>query len=125
MFVGLGDADEYGHRNDYRGYLDALRESDAFLGELESTLASMGARGQHTTVLVTADHGRASDFRDHGLWHPESGRVWLVATGSDVRSRGLVAAPRRHTLLDVAPTVRALLGVEGGEGEPISEIVTR
>lgn len=126
LFVGLGDADEYGHRNDYRGYLDALRESDAFLGELGTTLASMGARGQHTTVLVTADHGRASDFRDHGQWHPESGRVWLVATGADVHGRGLVAAAHRHTLLDVAPTVRALLGVDDDAGgEPISEIVAR
>ena len=25
LFVGLGDADEYGHRNDYHGYLEAVR----------------------------------------------------------------------------------------------------
>jgi hypothetical protein len=50
-----------------------------------------------------------------------------------VRGRGLVAAPHRHTLSDVAPTVRALLGIEGQsgargareEGEPIPEIVDR
>jgi hypothetical protein len=125
LFVGLGDADEYGHRNDYRGYLKAIHESDEFLGELSVTLEAMGARGRHTTVLLTTDHGRAYDFRDHGMWHPESGRVWLVASGEDVRRRGLAATPRHHTLLDVAPTVRALLGITGGEGEPIAEIVGR
>jgi hypothetical protein len=125
LFVGLGDADEYGHRNDYRRYLGALHDSDEFLGELSVTLEAMGARGRHTTVLVTADHGRASDFRDHGAWHPESGRVWLVAAGVDVHDRGLVAPLRRHTLLDIAPTVRALLGLPEGEGEPIPEIVSR
>jgi hypothetical protein len=83
----------------------------------------MGARGQHTTVLVTTDHGRARDFRDHGRLYPESGRVWLVAGGDDIRGGDPAAAPRRYTLSDKAPTVRALLGIRAGDGEPIREIV--
>jgi hypothetical protein len=113
LFVGLGDADEYAHHGDYRGYLAALRGSDAFLGNLREVLLGMGARGRHTTVLVTADHGRAHNFMDHGPQFPESGRVWLVAAGADVAGRGLVAASRRHTLSDLAPTIRALLGIAG------------
>jgi hypothetical protein len=128
LFVGLGDADEYAHQNDYAGYLQAVHASDAFLGELTAVLRSMGARGRHTTILVTADHGRAHNFMDHGPQFPESGRVWLVAAGDDVRDRGLVAASR-HTLSDVAPTVRALLGITGNEGDrpalPIPEIVAQ
>jgi len=123
LFVGLGDADEYAHHGDYRGYLQALRASDAFLGDLVATLARMGARGRHTTVLVTADHGRARSFTDHGARYPESARVWLVAQGGDVRGHGLIAAARRHTLSDVAPTVRALLGI-AGDGRPVDEIVS-
>lgn len=125
LFVGLGDCDEYAHHGDYKGYLEALRASDAFLGDLEATLDRMGARGRHTTVLVTADHGRAYDFTDHGGRYPESGRVWLAAFGDDVRARGRVTASRRHTLSDVAPTIRALLGVTGGEGQPIAELLGR
>jgi hypothetical protein len=133
LFVGLGDADEYAHRNDYAGYLQALRASDAFLGELTNLLHSMGARGRHTTVLVTADHGRAHNFTDHGARFPESGRVWLVAAGADVAERGLVAASR-HTLSDVAPTIRALLGITETDARtgtaqeptvPIPEIVAQ
>jgi hypothetical protein len=128
LFVGLGDADECAHRNDYRGYLDAIRAADQFLGDLEALLATpaiMGARGRHTTVLVTADHGRAYDFTDHGPRFPESGRVWLVAGGADVAGRGLVASPQRRTLSEVAPTVRALLGMAETEGSlpAIPEIV--
>jgi hypothetical protein len=122
LFVGLGDADEYGHRNDYAGYLQAIHASDAFLGDLFVALDRMGARGRHTTVLVTSDHGRAYDFMNHGPRHPESGRVWLVAAGGDVAGHGLVAAAERHTLSDVAPTVRALLGI-GGPGQAIPEVV--
>jgi hypothetical protein len=122
LFVGLGDADEYGHRNDYLGYLEAVHASDAFLGDLFSALDGMGERGRHTTVLVTADHGRSYAFKDHGPRYPESGRVWLLAAGGDVHGHGLVTASRRHTLSDVAPTVLALLGVHA-EGDPIPEIV--
>ncbi|MDP9150856.1 MAG: hypothetical protein M3O36_13070 [Myxococcota bacterium] len=125
LFVGLGDCDEYAHHGDYRGYLEALRASDAFLGDLETTLQRMGARGRHTAVLVTADHGRAADFTDHGGRYPESGRVWLAAFGEDVAARGVVAAARRHTLSDIAPTVRAFLGLAGGEGQPIAELLGR
>jgi hypothetical protein len=124
LFVGLGDADEYAHRGDYHGYLDAVHASDGFLGDLQATLARMGARGRHTTVLVTADHGRAYSFNDHGARYPESSRVWLVAAGGDVRGHGITAAAGRHTLSDIAPTVRGLLGIEGG-GQPIDEVVRR
>jgi hypothetical protein len=122
LFVGLGDADEYAHHGDYRGYVGALHDSDVFLGQLSAALGRMGARGLHTTVVVTTDHGRASDFCDHGQRYPESRRIWLVASGEDVRARGFVAAARRYTLSDVAPTVRALLGIAAGDGAPIAEI---
>jgi hypothetical protein len=39
-----------------------------------------------------------------------------------VHGHGLLPASRRHTLSDVAPTVRALLGI-AGDGHPIDEVV--
>ena len=129
LFVGLGETDEYAHRGNYIGYLEALRDADAFVGNLDSTLARMGDRGARTTVIVTADHGRARSFRDHGDFAPESGRVWMVAIGGPGSGRGI--APRRELtrLADIAPTIRALLGVPhlgatgGDQGSAIREIV--
>jgi hypothetical protein len=123
LFVGLGDADEYGHRDDYAAYLEAVHQADTFVGDLVEVLGRMGARGRHTTVIVTADHGRAYDFKDHGPQFPESGRVWLTAFGADLKAQGLAVAAHRYTLSDVAPTVRSLLGMTEGSGEPIAEIV--
>ena len=122
LFVGLGDADEHAHRGNYRRYLEALHAADAFVGELSEMLRATGARGQHTTILVTTDHGRAYDFTDHGGQFPESARGWLVAAGEDVRDRSNAVSSRPYTLSNVAPTVRALLGMAAGEGEPIGEI---
>jgi arylsulfatase A-like enzyme len=126
MFLGLGEPDEYAHRGDYAGYLASLRAADATLGDLFAVLGRMGPRGEHTTVIVTADHGRGRDYRVHGRAFPESGRVWLVAAGGGIEARGLSHATRPHHLADVAPTVRALLqlptDVAPTAGAPIDEL---
>lgn len=111
LFVGLGDTDELAHRGDYEGYLGALAEADAFVGRLFETLDRMGSRGARTHVFVTADHGRAEDFANHGGFAQESARVWLIASGPSVLARGRVDAPRAHHLADVVPTMRKLLGM--------------
>jgi arylsulfatase A-like enzyme len=142
LFIGLGDTDEHAHHGDYGAYLDALRDADAFLGALEETLATLGERGRRATVIVTADHGRARSFRDHGDWAPESARVWLGAftarsaadSPAEVARRLAdpdvtpVRTPRARSLADIAPTVRALLVVsatkEGPEeGRIIPEVI--
>jgi hypothetical protein len=127
LFVGLGEPDEYAHRGDYVGYLGALRAADHFVGELFTTLDRMGERGRRTLVLLTADHGRARDYREHGGQYPESARVWLAAFGGPVRARGFAPAPQPRRLADVAPTIRAVLDLDAkgdgpAGGTPLSEL---
>jgi arylsulfatase A-like enzyme len=111
LFIGLGEPDEYAHQGNYRGYLASLRAADDALGRLVDTLGRMGERGRRTSVFVTTDHGRASSFRDHGGYAPESGRVWLVASGGSIPETGPVRSFEPHRLADIAPTMRALMGL--------------
>jgi hypothetical protein len=128
LFLGLGEPDEYAHRGDRDGYRASLRSADAILADLEERLAGMGERGRRTAIFVTADHGRAENFRDHGAFAPESSRVWLVALGAGIAGRGFVRAPARRHLADVAPTARALLGLETDRsahaGHVLDELLT-
>ncbi len=127
LFVGLGEPDEYAHEDDYRGYLASLRAADDFFGRLFAALDRMGERGRRSLVLVTADHGRARDYRDHGAGLPESARVWLLALGGPVHARGFVQAPHSRRLSDVAPTIRQVVGLPldeaAGAGAPIFELL--
>jgi hypothetical protein len=126
MFLGLGEPDEYAHRDDYAGYLGSLRAADAVIGDLFAALGRMGPRGEHTTVFVTADHGRGRDYRVHGRNFPESARVWLVAAGAGIAARGNARSERPHRLADIAPTVRTLLelptDVAPASGMPLDEL---
>jgi hypothetical protein len=127
MFVGLGEPDEYGHQGNYAGYLDALRRSDARIGELDAELQQLAARGPRTALFITADHGRADTFNEHGSKFPESARVWLVATGSALRTSGFLAAPSERRLADLAPTMREIAGLpsdlDPSAGTPLVELL--
>jgi arylsulfatase A-like enzyme len=76
----------------------------------------MGARGERTVVMLTSDHGRSRDFKNHGGGYPESARVWLVAAGAGITARGPIDAPVPRYLADIAPTMRKLLGLPRDEG---------
>lgn len=126
LFVGLGDPDEYGHGNDYPRYLESLQAADRFLRALFQTLEGMGEYGKGATVIVTSDHGRAKDFRNHGK-APESARTFLLAAGAGIPARGSVSLPQPRRLADIAPTIRVLLGLppseREGQGAPLGLVL--
>jgi hypothetical protein len=120
--VSLGDTDEHAHRGDRPGYLAALAAADAALGRLID-----GADLSRTVVIVTTDHGRAANFRDHGSLYGSSAAVWLVAAGASVPRRGMIRSSAEHHLRDIAPTLRVYLGLPEDTspraGTPISALL--
>lgn len=112
LFVSVGEADVWGHANDYRAYLGALHEADAFVGELLRASQELNRSGHHTTLIVTTDHGRDNQAREHGPGIPESGRVWALAAGFGVQARGDVPLEKAKTLSVIAPSVLRLLGIQ-------------
>ena len=127
LHVGLGDADEYGHRNDYPAYLAAIGEADAFIGKVADTLDAMGELGARTTVIVTTDHKRNRDFQHHSAYSLTSTRTFVLAFGAHVAARGVACPLHDVTLADIAPTIRVLTGLPPDPsreaGQPIEEIV--
>jgi hypothetical protein len=124
--VGLVDADEWAHRDDVVAYATALRASDALIGDLADAIAGSEA-GERTTVIITTDHGRNETFKDHTGLRYDSSRTFVLAFGARVPARGVICPTRNHTLTDIAPTVREILGlptVHGSRrGAPIDEIL--
>jgi hypothetical protein len=111
LFVGLGEPDEYAHVNDYESYLKSLKSADRVIGRFAGELFALERSGKRCVLLITTDHGRAEGFTDHGKSDPESAFVWLVAAGDAIRARGFAQAPEPRYLADIAPTLRAVLGL--------------
>jgi phosphopentomutase len=103
----------YGHRNNPRGYADALEEFDARLPEIEAALAEIDA------LMLTADHG--NDPTDASTDHSRE-RVPILVTGARLR-RG-VNLGTRASFADVAATIADLLGVEWqGAGDSFAPLI--
>jgi arylsulfatase A-like enzyme len=103
-------------------YDETIAKADAYVGEFIELQKSRGRWG-NTVIIVTADHGE--EYGEHGsLGHgrtlyEETIRVPLIVVtpGSDPR---VVDAP--VTLLDLAPTIRDLVGLpptEESEGRSL------
>ncbi len=107
IFANLVDFDAlYGHRNNPRGYADALEEFDRRLPEI------LAALGDDDVLLLTADHG--NDPTTASTDHSRE-RVPLLIAGKRVKAGANIGT--RETFADAAASIAELLAVEGtGEG---------
>jgi hypothetical protein len=112
LWVSLGDTDEWGHANNRARYLHALQQVDQFIHSLVEKYPS-------ATFIVTTDHGRNRNFRDHGAGK-DSERVWLMMRGPNVPHLGLVRTSS-VSLSNIYPTI---LDCQSGSHSPDS-ILTR
>jgi len=112
LFVSVGEADVWGHANNYRAHLTALHQADAVVAEFFAASERLNRSGHRTTLVVTTDHGRDAQAREHGPGILESGNVWAIAAGFGVERRGNVPLERAKTLSAIAPSVLYLLGAE-------------
>ncbi len=110
------DVDRAGHASGIGpAYRTAAAEVDAMLR------AALGALDlAHTTVIVTADHGHVAPG-GHGGTEREVSHVALILAGAGIAPGAQVRDAR---LIDVAPTVAALLGIPApghAEGRALTE----
>jgi phosphopentomutase len=102
IFTNLVDFDaKFGHRNNVRGYADALEQFDRRVPELLAALAP------DDLLVITADHGNdpTTPSTDHSREY-----VPILLAGPPVR-RG-TAIGVRSTFADLGATVADLLGVD-------------
>ncbi len=101
IFANLVDFDMlYGHRNNPRGYADALEAFDRRLPEI------LGKMGAEDILIITADHG--NDPTTPGTDHTRE-RTPILVAGKSVKPD--VNLHTRGSFADVAATIADLLGV--------------
>ncbi|MCX8206962.1 MAG: alkaline phosphatase family protein [Methanothrix sp.] len=111
LIVNLGGIDFAGHYRGFDEYIRTVRALDVGLGELVSACME-----RDVLLIVTADHGMS--FRGSRGGHAgenysdrlESLRIPLIAIGPGVDD---VILGGRWSQADIAPTLLALLGIQG------------
>jgi hypothetical protein len=129
MLINLKEPDASGHAKNWEGFLQGIRDGDAFAGELWKLLRDEAPFAGETALFITNDHGRHLDghkdgFVSHGDDCPGCHHIQLVALGPGFRKGAVVA--RHGCQLDVAVTAAAILGLEhtGSQGRVLTELVS-
>ena len=119
LYLSFVDSDELAHRNDYRGYIDSVRQYDVWISEIRESLKAMGEYGENTSIVITTDHGRFVGplWGQHGVGlrtGVSSFRTWAVVIPSLRMRESKIIAKRvgyRYDQLDIRPTIEGLLGM--------------
>jgi len=117
LLVGAVDAAGHAHGGDSPAYRDAAVIADRAVAR---SLARVDLT--QDAIVVTADHGHTGRG-GHGGVEPEVLAVPLVAAGAGIRPGATVAGAE---LIDLAPTVAALLGLPApghGLGRTLTELL--
>jgi Type I phosphodiesterase / nucleotide pyrophosphatase len=111
LYIGLGDIDEWAHAGRYDRYLQAIVQSDRWLGELWTELQALPAYRARTSLVITTDHGRgdADAWRGHGADVAGAEAVWAAVLGPGTPALGERQNHAPLTLSQVAATIAALV----------------
>ena len=111
VLINFPSVDIIGHKNDWNGYLSAIKTADSLVLVLWNLIQSDSIYRNSTTLFVTNDHGRHDDehggFSNHGCSCEGCRHIMLFAIGRDIPAGGIVTI--KHTQCDIAPTAGALL----------------
>ncbi len=131
LLVQFKGPDSNAHANNWEGYISSIQETDSLVYQLWKILQSDKVYQNNTAFLITNDHGRHVDghkngFVSHGDQCEGCKHISLLALGPDFSKDRLVT--EEYELVDIAPTVAALLGLkvqEYDEGKQITPLLEK
>lgn len=128
MLINFKEPDGAGHAHNWDGYLQGIRDVDAYVTALWQFIQSDPVYRDRTALLVTNDHGRhspnvADGFGGHGDGCEGCRHLMLFAIGQGIpQGREVVT---RYSLNDLHKSITRILGISDpeGDGEMIPELV--
>jgi hypothetical protein len=125
LFISYGETDEYAHEREYRSYLDAAHQVDAWIKEIWDFVQSDPQYKDKTTLLFTVDHGRGdivkSKWSGHGKSVEDSHEIWFAVMGPDIRATGEQKTAGQLYQKQFAQTLAKLLGYTFTAEHPVAE----
>lgn len=126
VYIAYGETDDFAHDGEYDHYLKSARQTDRFISEIWGYIQSTPAYKDKTTLIITTDHGRGTEYegawKDHWTEVVNSDQIWMAVIGPDTPAKGELKSGQYYQN-QVAATVMELLGLHyefEGAGKAIS-----
>jgi hypothetical protein len=125
LYVAYGETDEWAHHAHYKDYLDAARQTDAWIAELWNWVQADPQYKNKTALLITTDHGRGdaikSEWTSHGQKIKDAHEIWVAAMGPGLSPGGEMRQTAPLFQEQVAATVADWLGYTFKASHPVAE----
>ena len=114
LYISYGETDEFAHHGDYKSYLDAAHQLDAWIRQIWNFVQSDPDYKGRTTLLITTDHGRGdavkSEWTSHGQKIADCHSIWYALLGAHVKPMGEVRNSGQTYQKDLIHIVSRLMG---------------
>ncbi|NVJ48284.1 MAG: sulfatase-like hydrolase/transferase [Cytophagia bacterium] len=129
VYIAYGETDDFAHDGEYDHYLKSAHQTDQFIREIWEYIQSTPAYKDKTTLIITTDHGRGTEYegawKDHWTQVENSDQIWMAAIGPDTPGNGEARSGQFYQN-QVAATLAKLLGLNyvlEGAGKPIEAFI--
>lgn len=127
LYIAYGETDEWAHAGQYRSYLDAAHQFDAWLQEIWNFVQTDPQYKNKTTLFITTDHGRGDikkeDWMEHNQDYEGSQEMWFAVMGPDTPVRGELKFTNTEQFYQeqFAQTIAKLMGYTYTADHPIGK----
>ncbi len=127
LYIAYGETDEWAHSGQYRSYLDAANQVDAWLRELWTWIQNDPRYKNKTAILFTTDHGRGdavkSEWTSHGASVQGSSATWFALLAPGLPAKGEMKEAQQLYQQQLAQTLAGLMGFRFLAPHPVAEEV--
>ncbi|MDR6844703.1 sulfatase-like hydrolase/transferase [Flavobacterium granuli] len=128
LYVAFGETDEWAHAGQYRSYLDAAHQVDAWIKQIWDFVQNDPKYKNKTVLFFTTDHGRGDkikqEWTSHGSSIQDASEIWFAAMGPGISEKGEVKMEGQLYQQQFAQTIAKLMGYTFKAEHPIAKEIT-
>jgi bisphosphoglycerate-independent phosphoglycerate mutase (AlkP superfamily) len=125
LYIAYGETDEFAHGREYRSYLDAAHQFDAWVKEIWDFVQSDPKYKNKTSLFITTDHGRGNSTKtkwtSHGASVEDADQIWFAVMGPGTPASGEVKTNMQLYQKQFAQTMAKLMGYTFKAEHPVAE----
>lgn len=121
LYISYGETDEWAHSGQYKNYLDAAHQFDAWVRDIWNYLQSDPQYKNNTSLFITTDHGRGekNDWTDHGSDVKSANEIWFAMMGPNISPKKTLINRATIFQKQFAQTIASLIGLKFVANHPV------
>ncbi len=125
LYIAYGETDEWAHSGQYRNYLNAAHQVDAWIKQIWNYVQSQPQYKNKTALFITTDHGRGDavkeEWTSHGNSIKDAYEIWFAVLSPAITSKGEMKTEMQLYQKQFAQTIAKLLGYTFKADHPVAE----